>query len=433
MTGSDNRNLIQRRAIEALRNGVPNSDAVRLLGCNQPKAESHFNELAGEAANAAAPGESLNGMLVAGEFGTGKSHFLTHLQERALDLGFVCSKVTISKETPLFYPDRVFKAAVEGARVPGHKGRLVEELDLASKIDEPSYRQFFGWVAYEAEYRQLNGLFRACLVAYQESRDLDIKSRIEGFWGGDRIIATDVKKELRRLGRRDACVFRAPRLADLPPQRLRFMLEMIKGAGYKGWVLLLDEIELLSTYTPLQRGKAYAELARWMGLSKQDPFPGMVCVGAVTEDFAIATVSPDGKKKDWDYIPEKLRVRPRLEALAPLAEKGMSMLLKESFALDVPTPSELRDSLERVRQLYSDAYAWNAPEIELSGHSVGFQRRMRYKVRSAINQWDLQRLDPTARPETVSDDSWHYSPSLDGDVPDGPGDEAWEPRSGALD
>lgn len=170
-----------------------------------------------------------------------------------------------------------------------------------------------------------------------------------------------------------------------------------------------------------------------MGLSKQDSFPGMVCVGAVTEDFAIATVSPEGKKKDWDYLPEKLRVRPRLEALAPLAKKGMSMLLKESFALDVPTPSELEESLERVRQLYSDAYSWNAPKVELSGHSVGFQRRMRYKVRSAINEWDLQRLDPTARPETVSDDSWHYDRSPDGDLPDDPRHETWEPGSAALD
>lgn len=140
MPGSGKSNLIQRRAIEALRNGVPNSDAVRLLGCSQPKAEGYFDELAGEAANAAAPGERSHGMLVAGEFGTGKSHFLTHLQERALDQGFVCSKVTISKETPLFHPDRVFKAAVEGARVPDRKGRLVEELDLVSKIDKPSYR-----------------------------------------------------------------------------------------------------------------------------------------------------------------------------------------------------------------------------------------------------------------------------------------------------
>ena len=28
--------LNDRRALEALRNGVPNSDAVAVLGCNQP-------------------------------------------------------------------------------------------------------------------------------------------------------------------------------------------------------------------------------------------------------------------------------------------------------------------------------------------------------------------------------------------------------------
>lgn len=32
-----------RRALEALRNGVPNRDAVTALGCNQPEVERRFD------------------------------------------------------------------------------------------------------------------------------------------------------------------------------------------------------------------------------------------------------------------------------------------------------------------------------------------------------------------------------------------------------
>ncbi len=32
----------RRRALEALRNGVPNRDAVRVLGCEQPEVEERF-------------------------------------------------------------------------------------------------------------------------------------------------------------------------------------------------------------------------------------------------------------------------------------------------------------------------------------------------------------------------------------------------------
>ena len=51
----------------------------------------------------------------------------------------------------------------------------------------------------------------------------------------------------------------------MPPQKLRFVLELIKAAGYNGWVILLDEIELVANYSVLQRARSYAELARWDG------------------------------------------------------------------------------------------------------------------------------------------------------------------------
>ena len=57
--------------------------------------------------------ESALGMLVAGDFGTGKSHLLGYLESQALAQNFVCSRVVVSKETPLFDMDKMYKAAVE--------------------------------------------------------------------------------------------------------------------------------------------------------------------------------------------------------------------------------------------------------------------------------------------------------------------------------
>ena len=101
-TESRNRTLDCRRALEALRNGVPNGEAVRMLGCNQPQAEARFADLLAQAADRENPPPSALGMLVSGDFGSGKSHLLTHLERQALAEGFVCSKVAVSKETPLY-------------------------------------------------------------------------------------------------------------------------------------------------------------------------------------------------------------------------------------------------------------------------------------------------------------------------------------------
>lgn len=392
MTPETDRKLANRRAIEALRNGVPNSDAVSILGCNQPIAEQRFKELLAGESSTQGSQQELNGILVSGGFGEGKSHLLTHFQGLALDEGYVCSKIAISKETPLLDPDKVFKAAVASALVPGRSGRLVENLDLQAKTTTGPYGEFYGWAANEVRRGSLNGIFLASLIAHDRVENPEIKSKIEGFWSGGRFNAADLKRSLREIGEKSHCAFRAPRLADLPPQRLKFMARMIRGAGYKGWVVLLDEIELIGFYSILQRARSYAELAKWMGRAS-DRDSGLITVGAVTDDFASVVISAEGRKKDVDKVPPRLGQSMRWVSLVPHAERGMRLLQEHCMQLEFPDREDMNRSMENLRMLYSDAYDWNAPPEESTGvRGVGFQRRMRYKVRAAINSWDLQRL-----------------------------------------
>ena len=54
--------------------------------------------------------------------------------------------------------------------------------------------------------------------------------------------------------------------AELTEQLTRFVPLLFRAAGYAGWCILLDEIELIGRYTPLQRALSYAWLAAWLGL-----------------------------------------------------------------------------------------------------------------------------------------------------------------------
>ena len=397
--------LAYRSALEALRNGVPNGEAVRILGCNQPQAEAEFSELLAKAGDAATPPESAMGMLVSGDFGTGKSHLLTYLEGQALDRGFVCSKVVISKETPLFDLGKVFKSAVESGRMPDHSGRLMEELGLALKPGSQAYDQFYRW-AHETD--RLSQIFPASLRVHEDSSDSELNHEIEGFWGGDRIRVARVKGGLRQVRQLQSYSFTAQKVADLPPQRMRFATELIKAAGYKGWVVLLDEIELVGSYSLLQRGRSYSELARWMGQVVGEAHPGLVVVGTVTDDFATAIIDPAGTKKDRDYVPARLQAR--FTDIVARAETGMRLLERQSMRLNPPTDDDVQRTIEKLREAYRVAYQWDAPRLGIMAGGVGFQNRMRYKVRSAINEWDLMRVYPNSRPDTVSDE---YRPTYE--------------------
>ena len=404
--------LAYRTAIEALRNGVPNRDAVSILGCNQPEAESNFARLLDRSQDIASPPDNALGMLVTGDFGTGKSHLLTYLEHVALERGFVCSKVVISKETPLYDLGKVFKSAVDNGRMPDRKGRLMEELGQALNPRSPSYDDFFVW-AHATPANELSQIFPASLRVHADSHDLDLNSDIEGFWGGDRMSVSRLKDGLRQLRLLQSYSFRTHKVADLPPQRLRFTTELIKAAGYEGWVVLVDEIELVASYSLLQRGRSYAELARWMGQAVATKYPGLVVVGTVTEDFAASVISPSGQKKDHDYVGPRLQSR--YGDLVPLAEAGMQVLERGGIPLNPPTDEHVQSTIEELRRVYSAAYSWEAPQLSAHSGGAGYQGRMRYKVRSAINQWDLLRFHPNSRPYIVGDD-FRFSYAEDHDL-----------------
>ena len=387
--------LNNRRALEALRNGVPNGDAVAALGCSQPAVERAFNDMLSRLPVDGERSEGGQGMLVAGDFGSGKSHLLGYLENRALSENFVCSRVVISKETPLFDMDKVYRAVVENGKVPGVTGQMVEEITQKLDYNALGYSDFFLWA--NGEDNNLHRILPATLMVHEKDNDPHLLNEINLFWSGERIQLKSVRDGLRHVGQLQGYPFRAPVSRDMPPQKLRFVLELIKAAGYRGWVILMDEIELVANYSVLQRARSYAELTRWMGQTPEEKYPGLVVVGTMTADLP-AVVLDD--KEDRDKAVPRLRARGRAEDLltAARAETGMRLLDRGVRNLAEPDEEMLLHLYSQLKLIHSEAYGWDAPEINRD-IGRGAPARIRSYVRRWINEWDLRRLYPETEPE----------------------------------
>src|SRR5207244_5163653 len=124
--------------------------------------------------------------------------------------------------------------------------------------------------------------------------------------GGRKLNVTLAKSWLREAGAAKLFDLKPIREADLALQRLRFAPRLFRAAGYAGWCVLLDEVELIARYSPLQRARSYAELARWLGSDKEEQIPGGLTVVAITDDF------PDQmfhQRRDDERIPPLLEQR----------------------------------------------------------------------------------------------------------------------------
>ncbi|MGH7501802.1 MAG: BREX system ATP-binding domain-containing protein [Longimicrobiales bacterium] len=402
--------IARRRAIEALRSGVPSRDAVHILGTNQTVIELEFDHRL----DSMLADQAMSGLIVAGDFGTGKSHLLEHLQHRALTRNTVTSKVVISKETTLHDPAKVYRSAVDAAILPGRTGSALTEIATTLLDDKPAYNAVRDW----ARDQELNDRFSATLYLLEHARaDPELIDRILRFWNGDPIAVSELRKALKAVG--EGATYMLPKInaRDLALQRFRFFARLVRAAGFQGWVLLFDEIELIGRYSLLQRARSYAEIARWVVPSDAERIPDLMAVLAITDDFDGAVIEA---KNDREQAPGRLRAtgKPEDEIAASRAERGMSAI-NQRLRIVPQSHESLDTSYHRVRDMHGLAYDWKPPELEWTKASIA--RPMRQYVRSWINEWDLRRLDPAYRPDIAIDPlGMNYTEDRDLDSGDAP-------------
>src|SRR5579859_1167204 len=294
--------LTERRAIEALRAGVPNRDAVRHLGTTQRAIEKRFLDALSMVAGERRSRRQVPGFLIGGDFGAGKSHLLEWLQHLALEQSFACSRVVISKEAPLGQPHRVFRAAIQSLKLPGLVGGL-EELADSLDMGTASYQDMAA--AVNDPSSGFDPLFPATLLVHEHASAADPqRSRMVGFWRGERVDLATLRQTLRTLGR--PMTVKQRKIADLALPRFRFVAELLAGAGFAGWVILLDELELVAQFSLQSRARSYATLATLAGLAPGEPVPGLLAVGAVTSDLDQVAFT---ERADHERIPQKLGLR----------------------------------------------------------------------------------------------------------------------------
>jgi hypothetical protein len=379
-----------RRAIEALRAGVPNRDAVLALGSTQPEIERKFRE---QLQNV---GTHPQGMLVQGGFGAGKSHLLEFLLQTALKENFVCSKVVISKETPFYDPVKLYRAAAEAAIVPRRTGDAITEIMTKMDTNSQAYADFYHWANRSSDLSQM---FAATLFIYERmpgAYNGEARNRIIRFWSGEKIGSAEIKKWLKHCG--EAVTFNITKVStkELALQRFKFATRLMLAAGYAGWVLLIDELELIGRYSQKQRGKSYAELARWMGRLEGWETTGLTAIGSIIDSFALEVLEG---KNDLERVPGKLMAGGSADELllASQAERGMRIIERDAIPLTSPDNSLLQDVYAKIKSIYADAYGWNPPDV--TGLEKLQATTMRQYVKGWITEWDLKRKYPDYKPE----------------------------------
>lgn len=388
-----NGDVSHQRAMEALRSGVPNRDVVNVLGSHQPDLEGKFRRMLQNMESQSSQGIPTKGLVVEGGFGSGKSHLLKSLQYVALEQNFICSPIVISKETPFYNVATLFRSAINDAIVPGKQGDALTDVAGELNFQSPQYAEFYDWV-----HRQGGGCdarLAATLYLYERMiNDPELSHRMIRYWAGDPLSNGQLKKYLQGCVPETPYEFGKISIQELAWHRFQFVSRLIVAAGYKGWILLIDEAEIVGRYSFKQRTKSYAEMARWLGALPEAGCPGVGGIVALTDDYQSAVLE---EKQDTQKIEQLCQEGETgdVAVLAKTALQGIRCIEEESAMLTRPYETMVDALYERLRELHGTAYSWTPPPVEAVEKLSS--TCMREYVRGWITEWDLRRLYPEAK------------------------------------
>lgn len=233
--------------------------------------------------------------MVVGDYGSGKSHFLYCLRDRAWSKGFAVAKVDLSPvETP-YNDQRLVYAAVarnliwheENEEISDEQGlprflegtleRVLGGPPTLESLTHPNYRGLVDTL----ESTAIDSLtFRSAILAYLDALIRDFDERLDSLsrWLLGSTTTPDDTKILREVG----VTGKISRTNAF--RMLRSLVQTIRALSYGGLILLFDEVDRMSSIGGKAEKLATDNLREVIDRTRDD-LPGAMFVYAVPPQF----------------------------------------------------------------------------------------------------------------------------------------------------
>lgn len=359
-----------RHIVEALRSGIPS----RAVGQYFSEARPRIMKEISERLDAVCGQGRSSGMIISGKYGEGKTHLLNTVFHMADSRNMVVSLISLSKETPMDKLYLIYQKIMQNTYLPGRRQPgFMQEMQKIS-ANSPVANEMLFYALKQLETDKLYYLFRS----YLNTEDSDEKFLLQADMEGDFIANAPLKKIYRRI-------FGQPVKYNVNFTKTRhcrdyfsFMSHLFQQLGYGGWVILIDETELMGRLGKKARLNAYRNMAKFL-LAEECP-ESVFSLFALSASYAEDVIEG---KHEYENLEE---VYP--EEQEP-ARTVLSLLLKAPQLLPL-TKEEINEVLQKIQDFHGRAYGWT-PELSVSSLTEATQSGgylLRTKIRAAIEFLD---------------------------------------------
>ncbi len=359
-----------RHIIEALRSGIPSRAVGQYFSEARPRI---MREISDRLDAVSEQGKS-SGMIISGKYGEGKTHLLNTVFNLAHSNNMVVSWLSLSKETPMDKLYLVYQKLIGNTYLPKRQQPgFMHELEKISS-NSPVANEMLLYAAKQLETDKLYYLFRS----YLNTEDSDEKFLLQADLEGDFIANVPLKKIYKRIFNQtvkyNVNFTKTKHCRDY----FSFMGHLFTQMGYHGWVILIDETELMGRLGKKARLNAYRNMADFLLPEK--------CPESTFSIFALsASYAEDVIEGKHEY--ENLAM---IYPEAPEPAKTVLDMLSRAPQLLPLTRDEIHEILYKIQDFHGKAYEWtpglSIDSLTESTQSGGYL--LRTKIRAAIEFLD---------------------------------------------
>jgi len=392
--------------IEALRSGVPSQALTREL----PDLRMDLTNYIRQDLNELTHGNIPCGRVIWGKYGQGKSHFLTVVEHIALDMGFAVSTITLGRQLSLrnlrdFYRSVAPIVKVPNSLVPGIHSNLSKQgrnnLPGSHLMEQGRYSHNHPAIVVEC-------MLRGTQEDFQELYNVLV---------GDRLPISDIRAIAKKIG--IGSQFEGlPRFTkDYWDSFFGVFADTTCFCGFHGWVILIDEVELIARLGRVGRLEAYRNLNWLLNFSHEIKYP-IYTVAAATNDL----------QKVWS---EGIRSRPPdRDAMPELAWERYGRIEKQRIGsffnlassdckLDIErvSRSQLDELMKKIISLHSIAHDWPEPTLDnVKGFlKISVDDPIRVHIRATLEALDSLSMSgdsPEIQPSELEEPSVKEEPEF---------------------
>lgn len=359
-----------RHIIEALRSGIPSRAVGQYFSEARPKI---MKEISGRL-DMVCDSHRSSGMVICGKYGEGKTHLLNTVFNLAHSNNMVVSYLSLSKETPMDKLYLVYQKVIQNTYLPKRQQPgFMHELEKISS-NSPVANEMLLYAAKQLETDKLYYLFRS----YLNTEDSDEKFLLQADLEGDFIANVPLKKIYKRIFNQtvkyNVNFTKTKHCRDY----FSFMGHLFTQMGYHGWVILIDETELMGRLGKKARLNAYRNMADFLLPEK--------CPESTFSIFALsASYAEDVIEGKHEY--ENLAM---IYPEAPEPAKTVLDMLSRAPQLLPLTRDEIHEILYKIQDFHGKAYEWT-PGLSIDSLTEATQSGgylLRTKIRAAIEFLD---------------------------------------------